>query len=369
MAANIAVTGCSIFDLFANHQGAPTVLWHVNGSGAGSPAYDGSTVYVLADNHTVLALDGGSGAQRWVGRTFNAAGPPFGFGGCQIAAALVVCADSTLVALRRADGTLAWRFRTAVRSNPGFEGFVVRGETIYAGSPNGTLYAVDAVTGEQRWAQSMLTGTGTTINVVGVSADDDIVTAAFNRFVIPLRGGVIALDARTGVLRWLTDYPRPASDSLTGGTSTALWNDVVLGSSADGRIYALNRANGAVQWEFPGVGKRAGAPFGADLRELTLSGSTLYAGSSSGWYIAYDLTNRRERWRVFNGSSDQGTEAAIDGNTIYLVVANGHLKAFADDQAKELWDYGEYASFSSKPILGSDRIFLSGPKGFWALSR
>jgi outer membrane protein assembly factor BamB len=365
----LAVTSCSIFDALGDHKTEPNVLWHIDGVGVGVPAYDGSTVYALADNHTLLALNGATGERKWAARTFNAQGRPFGFGGCIIAAALVVCNDSTLIAFQRSDGSIAWRFQPIVHNNPGFAGFVVRGQTIYAGSPNGTIYAVDAVTGAEKWAQTVLTGTGTVINVVGVAADDDVVVGAFTRFVIPIQGGVIALDAHTGAVRWITDYPRPAADSTTAGHSVALWSNVVLGSSTDGRIYALNAGSGSIQWELPGVGNSPSlpGPFGADRRELTVAGATLYAESSSAWLVAYDLDNRRERWRAATGSSQQSAGVGVDGRNVYVALANGHLAAIADDRGKLLWDYGAYNAFGSRPVVAADRIFLSGPSGFWAL--
>jgi outer membrane protein assembly factor BamB len=102
---------------------------------------------------------------------------------------------------------------------------------------------------------------------------------------------------------------------------------------------------------------------------LNVSGSTLFAGSQSGWFTAYDLTNRRERWRANTGSSDKAVGAAVEGSIAYVVLSNGHLAAFSDEQRKQLWDYGEFNAFANKPVAAGDRIFLSGPKGFWALSR
>ena len=125
---------------------------------------------------------------------------------------------------------------------------------IFAGSPTGVVYGVDAITGQQRWAQTVL-NTGSTSST-GVSSDGDAVFVPFTHLATPpLRGGMMALDAATGAVRWTTDYPHPSPDSTSGAGSSALWSNVVLGPSTDGRIYALDRATGAVLWELPGVGK------------------------------------------------------------------------------------------------------------------
>jgi outer membrane protein assembly factor BamB len=370
----MAATSCALFGVFDKHgvDGQPPIFWHVNGVGVSTPAYDGSTVYFLANNHTVVALRGSDGSQLWTGHTYDVAGQTFGFGGCAIVADLVVCNDSTLVALRRADGALVWRFHPTVGGDPGYDGFVVVGNIVVAGSPAGTVYGVDAATGEQLWVQSMLTGTGTTINVTQISADSDAVFAPYTRFLQPQRGGVMALDTHSGALRWITDFPRPAPDSLTGAASSATWSNLVLASSADGRIYALDRATGSVQWNLPGVGNGGGSlrgPFGADIRGITISGSTLYAGSLSAWFVAYDVAARTELWRVDMGGSDQTFDSVVDGSTIYDVLANGHLIALSAG-GKELWNYGDASTlFVGRAVAAADRVFLASATGFWAIGK
>jgi outer membrane protein assembly factor BamB len=178
--------------------------------GLSTAAYDGETEYFLDSDRSVLALRGDDGKQRWVGHAYDHAGVAFGYGGCAIAASLVVCNDSDLVAFRRVDGSRAWVFHPAVGRFPGYAGFVVSGASIFAGSPTGVVYGIDAATGEQRWAQTVL-NTGNS-NATGLSTDGQRVFVAFTHFVTPQRGGVMALDATNGAVQWTTDYPRPAPD-------------------------------------------------------------------------------------------------------------------------------------------------------------
>lgn len=368
--SGFTVAGCSLFDIFGTRASGPTVVWHVAGEGVSAPGYDGTMVYFLSADRTVVALDAATGERRWTSRTFDSAsGRPFGYGGCEVAGALVICNDSDLVAFRRADGVLAWRYHPAIGHFPGYAGFVIRNGILFAGSPTGTVYAVDAATGEERWVQGMLTGTGTTTNVTQIAVDDELVAAPFTRFLNPQRGGIMAPDSKTGELRWITDYPRPASDSLTGAYSSAFWSSLVLGSCADGRIYALDRTSGAVQWALPGVGSSPGVgPVGADIRTILVSESTLYAGSISLWFTAYDLNARRERWRLNVDGADEGFRPVVADNTIYH-VANIRLNAISTD-GKKLWDYGDYKqTFRGRPVVTTDRIFISGSTGFWAFAR
>ena len=372
--ATSAAASCSFFGLFESAKG-PRVLWHVIDSGVSTPAFDSpsGTAYFLASDHRVVAI-ASDGKKRWEGRTFDGSGTTLGLGGCGIAAALVICNDSGLVALRRSDGVRVWQFIPTVGRDPGYAGFVVSGDAVYAGSPTGHLFAVDAVTGAQRWVQRPPTVGSAIVNVTGISTDGQIVFAAYTKFLSPSQGGVMAVDVSSGQAIWTVDFPRPAADSLTGAVSTVVWSDLVLASSNDGRIYALSRATGSIQWSLPGVGRGgvygAQGPYGADIRALSVQGNKLYAGSQSAWLIAYDLPTRKEIWRVSFGGSDETFPPLITNDLIYDTTAGGGLSAVTSD-GRLYWSakVRETDRFIGAPTEGPDRIFLSGKAGFWAIAR
>ena len=102
----------------------------------------------------------------------------------------------------------------------------VAGGTVYAGSDDGTVYALDTATGGLRWAYT-----------AGDSVSDPAV-AGGTVYVGSLDFKVYALDAATGALRWAytTGSYVLSSPAVAGGT-------VYVGSDY-GKVYALDAATG-----------------------------------------------------------------------------------------------------------------------------
>jgi outer membrane protein assembly factor BamB len=377
MPKNIAImflcsvlSGCALSDLFGSHKTeSPSTIWHVGGRAVGAAAYDGSRVYAVMDSHTVTAFDARNGERVWSTKVNGGPGIATGFSGCQLADDVVVCVDSTLIGLRRSDGVVLWRYVPAIKNLPGYSDFVIKGNIAFASSPAGVVYGIDIKTGSELWAHGAARNGTVITNTLGIAADSGIVTAAFTRFTNPETGGVIALNPSNGAVLWTFDFPQVSTDTLSGGVSTTIWKNLVLASSADGRIYALSRATGMVQWTTKGAGTNGfvGGPFGADFRFLSIDQDVLYSSSSSAWFIAYDLNDGHEKWRVATRGS-QTERPVSDGGTLYEILSNGHLAAVSKD-GKLIWDIGADFDFSFPPTMDGDRMFVTGPHGIWAFAR
>jgi outer membrane protein assembly factor BamB len=374
--ASPLIAACHWFDSTGSHSSAHTVAWHVDAVGGGTPGFDGSSVYFIGGDHSVSAFNATTGAPLWKSSTGSSGGQPT-TGSCVVSDALVVCGDGGVIAFRRGDGSQQWRFDGA-GDHPGIFPLRANNGRIFAGSSgHGTIYALDAVTGSVMWTASTLSAEPSGANVPSLAVDSDIVVGTFLTGANPISGGVIAVDANTGSTRWVTHFPQGAPDSSSGGYSVALWENSVMGSSLDGKVFVLDRSTGTIESFFPGVGQRGNVvgitgPVGLDFRPIVVSNSVLFAGSTGNWLVAYDLNAHRELWRALSprGSFD-GSALVTDGNEIYGLIGFGYLTAFSATRPNADWSIGDSNSpmFTTSFAVSGDAVFGAGTSGFWAIRR
>ena len=146
--------------------------------------------------------------------------------------ALGVLGKTTSVPIAAAAGTEQWSFTTGggVRSSP----TVVDG-TIFVGSTDDHLYAVDAVTGEQEWAfetrgwKAVKSSPTVVDETVFVGSDDT---------------NLYAVAAATGEEQWVFKTEDAVSSSPT------VVNETVYIGSYDKNLYAVDAATGKKEWAF-----------------------------------------------------------------------------------------------------------------------
>lgn len=152
--------------------------------------------------------------------------------------------DSAIQALRQSDGSLTWTYalKKGIQAHQTFPSPLLHGGTIFAPLPDGNLHAIDVESGQRKW----------------LYADADWVSApsldeATNTLFVPLEyglknkaGGLAALDASTGVVRWKQMLAsRVRTRPLTIGARMQ-----VFFASEDGVVHACNSKTGAVIWTF-----------------------------------------------------------------------------------------------------------------------
>ncbi len=106
---------------------------------------------------------------------------------------------SDVFALRVRDGRLLWR-RMFDAGNPGPNGLAVARGVVY-GSTDTTVFALSAKTGQMRWRNRILRSTESFVDIAPLVADGLVYTATTG-YTPGSRGAVVALDARSGVVRW-----------------------------------------------------------------------------------------------------------------------------------------------------------------------
>jgi outer membrane protein assembly factor BamB len=186
--------------------------------------------------------------------------------------------DGWLHALRT-DGSLAWEFQ----AEGAFSAEVlVDGDTVYAGSDDGRLYALALGTGRERWRYEAHEQLGTRPAVA-----DGLV------FVASLQDTVFAVDARSGAWKWHHRREPREGFTIRGTASVAVGGGLVHAGFSDGTVVGLEAATGVARWE------RHAAPSGpyADVDSLVLSEGKLYAAAYSGAVVALEAATGRPLWQ------------------------------------------------------------------------
>lgn len=164
--------------------------------------------------------------------------------------------DAHLYALNIEDGTEQWSFETGglIRSTP-----TVKGNTVYFGSFDGQIYAVDASQGTERWSFD----TGTTINhLPAVTSSPAVVDQTI--YVGNDNGTVYAISADEFTERWRF----PTTDDFVN-SSPAVANDTIYVASGNrgatvrdtnGHLHALDVQDGSRRWVVEADGSIQSSP-------------------------------------------------------------------------------------------------------------
>ena len=271
--------------------------------------------------------------------------------------------DGNLYAVNDAAGTVRWRFATHgdVNSSP-----AVSGGILYAESLDGNLYAVDTATGKQRWSfatrgERRVTGRGILYALPqGETFPDpwDLFLSSpvvIDGLVVFGSGddNVYALDAQTGTLKW----------KFTTGdvvhASPAVADGVVYVGSADTWFYALGESDGKMLWKFK-TGDDAQARLMCGIPgSATVADGAVYFGCRDANVYALDAKTGVIRWRLPEDGSWVVSSPAVVDNTVYITTSDSHkFQAVAATTGHLVYSLPyNVASFSS-PSIADGRAYF-----------
>lgn len=364
------LTTCNpLADLMPGDSGG--VIWKVPIKGWTGAAFDDSLAFFGAFAHEVVAIEKQSGKVRWRSPTN---GPLERTSGKNVIVAgrVVVGQDDLLYGFDRKTGARKWVFKPDSGFLPGIFIIDTDGQRIYAGSPSGFAYAVDAETGTQTWATDVTGETNS--SVYNPTFDRGVVAVAIRRFSTnPISGGISMLDAATGKVLWRR-YFSPQRPGQESGSSVkpAFYGELIIVSADDGRVYALDRSTGTVQWIAPARSDNNALD---DLRPLVVCGATVVVGTDRTSITGLDPQTGAMKWDtpVQGGSvsfpyGSDGTTAYTTNGGLYVVAvdcSSGRLKwltpAFGSPESELYW--------GSLPSVDADRIYMSGTTGLYAIKK
>ncbi|MGW1500946.1 outer membrane protein assembly factor BamB family protein [Streptomyces mirabilis] len=228
-------------------------LWEITGaqtdfeSPEAGPAVHDGTVYVWKDAR-LRALEARTGEERWsypIGDAASCGGVPV-----RITSApdgyVYISAGTRVLAVDVAGGHVRWHFEAPAvfLSPPTFvPGPAVTGGGVYLADYLGTVYALDATDGRDRWR----------IATEARSSIDPVLVAAGHVHVGSGKG-LYTLDAVTGTPKWRFQ----AGGDLVGAPAVA--EGRIHFGSTDHLLYTLKADDGRLRWKLATGGEITGAP-------------------------------------------------------------------------------------------------------------
>jgi outer membrane protein assembly factor BamB len=373
----LSLNGCRLWDaLFGSSfdSSAGRTIWtvenHVNSS---KPFFDDSAAYFLGNEHQVTAVDKRTGRVRWsVVLPVNFSNT-IGFGGV-IADGKVIIGDADVFALDPADGRLIWRFTPVEGKNPGITFLSRWNGLVLSGSTSGHVFAINARDGTQAWARQLVPRTN--VRVFSPVVAGDAVFAGFGDTEIAAngetQGGLAALDAATGAVRWLTYLPHNVDAlSPTAPLDPALAGSVVAVGVRDGPVYAYDRASGELRWKSPAL-LTPGAATEAqirDLRPVCGAGGFVYAGSTAEVLVAIDAETGETKWRASSSQGSFTTFLSCEENAVYGIHPGGQIDVYDGRTGRVKWTQDDFGRYAVGVGIDADRVYMGALHGLYALRK
>src|SRR3954467_9919340 len=268
--------------------------------------------------------------------------------------------DGHLYALQLATGERRWRFDagSAVASSP-----AVGGGLVYATARDGSIFAVDAATGARRWR--LTTQPELPLPWGHESGDYFLSSPAYVDGTVVVGAGdgaVYALDATTGKQKW-----RAQTEGRVRA-SPAVANGRVYAASYDGRVYCFDLTNGALRWRYDteGVGLRSGS-FGFDRRSIqsspTVADGVVYVGARDGFLYALGADDGKLRWRVDHKISWVITSPAVSEHVVFAGSSDAHFAQALDSSGTERWRFNADVPVWSSPAVADGIVYFGDGVG------
>ncbi|MFQ3235480.1 MAG: outer membrane protein assembly factor BamB [Paraglaciecola sp.] len=229
-------------------------------------------------------------------------------------------------------------------------GLSVAYETLFFGTENGEVFALDVHTGEQKWS----------VKVKG----EVLAEPAIDEGVVVINTGsglMFGLDAETGTELWIYESEVPPL-SLRGIASPVAANGGAIVGTASGKLAVNILGTGQTAWE-----QVISSPTGAteldrivDIDSQPLvAGGVIYVISYDGSLASVELQSGRVIWKREYKSYRRLTSF---GNTLFLVDVNSNLYALDSRNGIELWSQGALKQRSLTSAVPVGNYLVAGDK-------
>jgi len=234
--------------------------------------------------------------------------------------------------------TLAWTFPTngEILSSP-----VIQDGTVFVGSTDNSVYAIDLATGKQRWAQP----TKDMVEAPPLVLGDHVYIGSSDFFFY-------ALDKKTGAPQWQFE----TQDRILGGANWFTGKDgkrrIVVGSY-DAHVYCFDEA-GTKLWAYETDNYVNGSP-------AIHNGEVIFGGCDAGLHLVDGETGQRiTKIDLGSGCQVAGSVALLDDKAYFGHYGNEFLRVDLDSGDID-WRYpSKREGFCSSPALNDTYAVFGG---------
>jgi len=240
--------------------------------------------------------------------------------------------DEHLHALDLANGKEKWKFKAAgpIKAHPS-----VAGDRVYVGDSEGVFHCLDAATGQEKWKYQT----------------KGEITAGAN-----FTGGAVLFGSADETLYCLTkDGQEKWTFKIAGGPvlgTPAVVGDRTFVAGCDSTLHVLDTAKGtelgAVELEHP-----VGAT-------VALDGTKLYVGTMTKQMLGIDWKEKKVLWEF---ESEQQKEfyasAALTDKLVVAASRDRRVYAIDRETGKKAWSFLTRGAVDSSPVVLKDRVYVA----------
>jgi outer membrane protein assembly factor BamB len=248
-------------------------------------------------------------------------------------------------------GDKLWNFDTTPKGSDEEAiagGLAIDGDTLYASTGFGDVYALNAKNGLVKWKCPLLKP----LRAAPTVADNRV-------YVVSIDNEINALDGSSGEILW-HQSGIAESATLMGASNPAVEGDGVIVAYNSGEIYDLRVQNGRSSWSYAlTTPTQVGAlPAIADIRGLpVIDHGRVYAISHSGRMAAIEQRSGDRIWEADIGGIDT---PVVAGDTVFVYGGENQLMALTRESGRVMW-IQQLAKRADPKDNDSDRVVWTGP--------
>jgi outer membrane protein assembly factor BamB/orotate phosphoribosyltransferase len=259
--------------------------------------------------------------------------------------------DGVMYALEQKKGAILWQHR--VGKHPEGKGILsspaVFDGSVYFGAYDGVVYSLDAGTGAVQWTYDDADWVGSS---PALAIDKELLFIGLEFGLWKKRGGIVALDMRTGKKRWSATMP-----ALTHASPLYIKEEsiVVIGCN-DGYLRAYDAVSGEERWSTRTEGDIKMAPAYDPKRRLVCFCSMdgkLYAVSADDGVAVFAM--------LAGGGFYSGP--TVFGDTVYAASLDKTLYAVDIETGTPRWTFSTNGRIFASPACHGDSVWVGSNDG------